>query len=217
MTSSRAFALLMMAALLAAVAGDEPTKRLAEFFHPPPEFAGKLGEYRSPLLFANGTRVQTAEDWPRRRKEIENNWHDLMGPWPPVIEKPKVEVLKRERRDGLTWERVRVEIAPQQTGEGWLLIPEGKGPFPAVLVVFYEPESSVGLNPKQPKADFALQLTKRGFVTLSIGTPGGNAWKPELGKAACQPLSYHAYVAANCWHALANRAEVDPKRIGVTG
>ena len=38
-----------------------------------------------------------------------------------------------------------VEIAPNQTGEGWLLLPDGKGPFPAVLVVFYEPESSVGI------------------------------------------------------------------------
>jgi pimeloyl-ACP methyl ester carboxylesterase len=86
-----------------------------------------------------------------------------------------------------------------------------------VLVVYYEPETSVGLNPKRPRRDFGLELTRRGFVTLSIGTPGGNAWKPELGKALCQPLSYHAYVAANCWQALANRPDVDPKRIGVVG
>jgi dienelactone hydrolase len=206
--------------LLLLVAGSgsagEPDA-IAPFFRPPPEFVGKLGEYRSPLLFADGTHVKSAEDWAKRRREIEKTWHDLMGPWPPVIEKPKVEVLKSERRDRLTWDRVRIEIARDQTGDGWLLIPEGKGPFPAVLVVFYEPESSVGLNPKQPKADFALQLAKRGFVTLSIGTPGGNAWKPELGKSVCQPLSYHAYVAANCWQVLANRPEVDAKRIGVTG
>ena len=50
-----------------------------------------------------------------------------------------------------------------------------------MLVVYYEPETSVGLNPKQPFRDYALQLTRRGFVTLSIGTPGGNAWKPETG------------------------------------
>src|SRR5262245_24011026 len=196
--------------------GAEPNA-LTSFFRPPQEFAGKVGDFRSPLLFADGTRAQSPDDWARRRREIEKTWHDLMGPWPPIIDKPKVEVLKREQRDGLSWERVRVEIAPKQTGDGWLLIPEGKGPFPAVLVVFYEPESSAGLNPKQPRADFARQLSKRGFVTLSIGTPGGNAWKPELGRAACQPLSYHAYVAANCWHALANRSEVDAKRIGVTG
>jgi hypothetical protein len=97
------------------------------------------------------------------------------------------------------------------------MVPNGEGPFPAVLVVYYEPESSAGLNPRQKSVDFGRQLARRGFVTLSIGTPGGNAFKPEVGKALCQPLSYHAYVAANCWHALANRPEVDAKRIGIVG
>src|SRR5205807_7239737 len=54
-------------------------------------------------------------------------------------------------------------------------------------------------------------------VSISIGTPGGNAWKPETGTAQCQPLSFHAYVAANCWQALASLPEVDRKRIGVVG
>src|SRR5262249_6507554 len=162
-------------------------------------------------------RVQSAADWARRRKEILDNWHSLMGPWPTVLEKPRVEVLARSRRDNFTQYRVRLEIAPKQTGEGWLMVPEGRGPFPAVLVVFYEPETSAGLNPKQPLGDFGLQLARRGFVTLSIGTPGGDAGKPDIGKAGCQPLSFHAYVAANCWQALANRPEVDAKRIGVVG
>jgi len=85
-----------------------------------------------------------------------------------------------------------------------------------VLVLYYEPETSIGQG-KEPLRDFGLQLALRGFVTLSMGTPGGNAWKPELGSAQCQPLSYHAYVAANCWHALANLPQVDSARIGVVG
>src|SRR5262245_2429499 len=207
----------------AQVGADEPPrdqaawKAIAPFFQPPADYADKFGDYRSPLLFDDGKRVGTAADWPRRRKEILDAWNQLMGPWPAVIEKPKVEVLSETKRDGFIQRRVRLEIAPNQTGDGWLLTPPGAGPFPAVLVVYYEPETSVGLNAKQPLRDFALQLTKLGFVTLSIGTPGGNAWKPEIGKAVCQPLSYHAYVAANCWHALANRPDVDAKRIGVTG
>lgn len=139
-----------------------------------------------------------------------------MGPWPPVIEKPALGILQTSHRDDFTQHRVRLEIAPQQTGEGWLLVPDGPGPFPAVLVVFYEPETSTGLNTNQFR-DFGSQLARRGFVTLNIGTPGGNAWKPEVGAAQCQPLSFHAYVAANAWHALANRPEVDATRIGVVG
>jgi dienelactone hydrolase len=176
-----------------------------------------MGPYRSPLLLDDGSPVRSADDWNRRRKELLDAWHGLMGPWPAVIEKPKVELLAESRRGSLTQKRVRLEIAPKQTGDGWLLIPEGKGPFPAVLVVYYEPETSIGQNAKQPHRDFGLQLAKRGFVTLSIGTPGGEARKPDVGEAHCQPLSFHAYVAANCWQALANMPEVDANRIGVVG
>jgi hypothetical protein len=140
----------------------------------------------------------------------------MMGPWPLVLERPKLEVLSEAHRETFTQRRVRVEIAPSQTGEGWLLIPEGEGPFPAALVVYYEPETSVGLG-KEPLRDFGLQLTRRGFVTLSLGTPGGNAWKPEVGAAQCQPLSFHAYVAANGWQVLANLPQVDRTRIGIVG
>jgi hypothetical protein len=192
-------------------------RSIEPFFHPPMEFASASAALRSPLLFEDGTSVRNAKDWPRRRAEILNEWNELMGPWPKVIEQAKVETLSETNRESFTQRRVRVEIAPGQTGEGWLLLPEGPGPFPAALVVYYEPETSVGLNPKQPFRDYALQLTRRGFVTLSIGTPGGNAWKPETGAALCQPLSFHAYVAANCWHALANLPQVDRTHIGVVG
>ncbi|HMJ88969.1 MAG TPA: acetylxylan esterase [Candidatus Acidoferrum sp.] len=186
-------------------------------FRSPAEFAGKFGEYRSPLLFRDGTRVTNAAQWPSRRAEIHREWMDLMGAWPAVIEKPKFEVLSITNRESFRQQRVRLEIARGQTGEGWLLVPQGKGPFPAVLVVFYEPETSVGLKTNSTHRDFALQLARRGFVTLSIGTPGGNAWKPDIGEALCQPLSFHAYVAANAWNALAKMPSVDRERIGVVG
>ncbi len=186
-------------------------------FRPPAEFAGQFGSFRSPLLFRDGTAVKSAAEWLRRRAEILRDWHALMEPWPALLKQPVCEVLASTNRGGLTQHRVRLEIAAGQTGEGWLLVPPGRGPFPAVLIVYYEPETSVGLNEKQPLRDFGLQLAQRGFVTLSVGTPGGNAWKPELGSAQCQPLSFHAYVAANAWHALAHRPEVDAARIGIVG
>jgi dipeptidyl aminopeptidase/acylaminoacyl peptidase len=160
--------------------------------------------------------VTNASDWPRRRAEILTNWHELMGPWPPVIERPKLEVISEARRENFTQRRVRLEIAPGQTGEGWLLVPDAPGPRPAALVGYYEPETSAGLSTNALR-DFGYQLARRGFVTLNIGTPGGNAWKPDIGEAQCQPLSFHAYVAANGWYALANLAQVDRARIGVVG
>src|SRR5262249_19131774 len=113
-------------------------KAIEPYFQPSAAFTGKLGSYRSPLLFADGSAVKSAADWPRRRKEILDTWNDLMGPWPNVIEKPKVEVLAKSRRENFTQYRVRIEIAPEQTGEGWLLVPDGMGPFPAAPGVFDE-------------------------------------------------------------------------------
>jgi dienelactone hydrolase len=192
-------------------------QRIAQHFEPPKEYADKLGEYRSLLKLSDGRDVQTAADWKQQRAELLAAWNRSLGPWPPVIERPQVEQLSEEMREGIVQRRVKLEIGPQQTSEGWLLIPPGAKPMPAVLVVFYEPETSIGLKDEKKFRDFGWQLAKRGFVTLNIGTPGGNAWKPEIGDAVCQPLSYHAYVAANCWQALANMTEVDKERIGIVG
>ena len=190
-------------------------KKIAPYFAPPAELAGELGPYRSPLLFEDGRPVTNAGDWRKRRQQILRTWHRLMGPWPPLLEKPALAVLSRTKRENFTQERVRVDIAPGRTTEGWLLTPEGPGPFPAVLVPFYEPETSIGLSKVSSRADFGYQLTRRGFVTLSIGSPGGDARRP--GRMPCQPLSYLAYVAANCHSALAFLPAVDGKRIGIVG
>ena len=83
-------------------------RKIERFFTPPAELAKDLGKYRSPLIFYDGRPVRNAADWQLRRKEILDRWHSLMGPWPPVVEKPKVEVLHSERRENFMQHRVRV-------------------------------------------------------------------------------------------------------------
>ena len=208
---------LLCGALSAAHAGSPPPAGIAAYFKPPAALSAELGSYKSPLLFNDGHKVQTPEDWQKRRAEILADWHGIMGAWPPVIEKPKLEVLESKQRENFTQKRIRLEIAPGQTGDGRLLIPEGKGPFPAVFVPYYEPDTSVGTG-DHPLRDFAYKLAKRGFVTLAIGSPGGDARKPVLASgAACQPLSYLGYISANAWNALASLPEVDSTRIGIVG
>ena len=205
---------LSLAAGEAAPPAADAWPKIARFFKPPPEMAGDLGAYRSPLLFDDGRPVKTAAEWPTRREEILKTWHALMGPWPPLVEKPRVEVVETKPRDGLTQKKVRVELAAGYLADGYLLMPPGKGPFPAVLVVFYDAETGAGLNPKWQGLDFGYQLSKRGFVSLSIGNDVWNA--PRKGEGI-QLLSYLAYGAANAHTALAAMPEVDPARIGVVG
>jgi hypothetical protein len=200
-----------------AVAAEPLPEKLAPFFRPPPEFAKDFGSYRSPLLFADGTPVKTTADWEKRRQEIRTQWHDLMGPWPPLIAKPNVEVLGMEEgpEKAYVLKRVRVDVAPDRTTDGYLIIPDSKEtPLPAVVVVFYEPETAIGKG--KPMRDFAMLLAKPGFVTLSIGG-APETYYPSKDKCQLQPLSYHAYEAANCYNALANLPQVDARRIGIVG
>lgn len=224
-TSRRRFLTGLAASMLAsplAAAQRQAWGEIAPYFNPPKEWRGKLGKYRSPLRFKDGSRVKTAVDWARRRSEILKDWQDLLGQWPALITKPKVQVLQEKRRENFRQLKVRFKWTPVEFTTGYLLIPDGQGKRPAVVTAFYEPETAVGLG-KSPLRDFALQLARRGFVTLSIGSTETTnnrtyaTYYPSIRKATVQPLSMLGCAAANAWHVLAQRPEVDDKRIGIVG
>ena len=131
-----AVAMICLGVVCGATAGDPPAV-LQPCFQPPADLAGKMGAFRSPLVFDDGTRLTRAADWPRRRAEILTYWHDAMGAWPPLLEKPAMKILREERSENFTRRRVSLEVAQGQEQEGWLLVPGGAGPFPAVLEVYY--------------------------------------------------------------------------------
>jgi dienelactone hydrolase len=230
-------AMLLLGSLVGAPAGagaegppqpETLRRKLEKYFQPPDEYAGKLGEYRSPLVFADGTRVKSPAEWAQRRQEILAAWHRRLGPWPPLVERPALKRLESVDRDGYRQHHVHVQISPEGALiDGYLLVPAGRGPFPAVLVPFYEPLTSIGQGAKgRGTHDYGLQLVQRGFVTLSVGTPGslekiGLDTRSLLIEAGSQqrrqPLTLLAYAAANCHTALAQMPEVDPARIGIIG
>ena len=201
---------------------QDPWELICSHFSPPQEWAGQFGDYRSPLRFDDGSPVRSAEDWARRRAEILDTWHSLMGPWPPLITQPKVEVLQTVRRENFDQLQIRFLWTPDEYTTGYLLIPDGDQPRPAVVTVFYEPETAIG-NSDRPHRDFALQLAHRGFVALSLGTTEATEartyalYYPDLDNAQVQPLSMLGYAAANAWYVLAGRPEVDAERIGIVG
>jgi hypothetical protein len=208
-------------ALAQSTEADAIWRQIGPFFTPPARLAGDLGPYRSPLKFYDGRPVRTAAEWSQRRREILDRWHSLMGPWPAVIERPQVEILATERRENFTQHRVRFLWLPGEKTEGYLLVPDCQGRRPAVLTVYYEPETAIGQG--KSLRDFAYQLARRGFVALSIGNRKGTDNKtygifyPSMERATIQPLSALAYAAANAYHVLASRPEVDPQRVGVVG
>jgi len=154
-----------------------------------------------------------------------------MGPWPPLVERPRVEVVNETQRDGITQQQLRIQVAlGDEMVDALLLLPKfpAPGKHPAVLVVYYDAETGAGLG--APFRDYAWQLAKRGFVTLSMGKPNdhidftktnkshGEQYLGPVGKPVrVQPLSALAYAAANAHTVLAQRPDVDPQRIGIVG
>ncbi|MBN2327486.1 MAG: dienelactone hydrolase family protein [Candidatus Omnitrophica bacterium] len=188
---------------------------LAPYFQPPAEYQNDFGDFRSPLRFYDGRPVKTLEDWQLRRQEILKTWHAMMGEWPPLLDNPTIEYGEKEELEQFSRQKAKIEITPDhRTMDAYLMIPRGDGPFPAVIVVYYEPETGAGLG--KELRDFGYQLAKRGFVALSMGMDA-SLYYPSQSHAVLQPLSALAYAAANGYNALANLPNVDPKRIGITG
>ncbi len=220
-----AIVLFAVFALPAMLKGQEQPKAVSidSYFAPPAIYKNQYGKFRSPLLFSDGKKVKNPTDWQKRRAEILSEWHGMMGAWPALIEKQDVEILKTTQHQGYKEYYIRYNWLPNEKTNGYLLVPDGGGKKPAVITVFYEPETAIGTGRKTPNLDFALQLTKRGFVTLSIGTADATKDKnyslfyPSIKNSTVQPLSLLAYAAANSWYVLANRAEVDEERIGIMG
>jgi dienelactone hydrolase len=215
-----------------AAALAQPPPQIEQSFHPPEKYRSDFGDFRSPLVFADGTRVKTGDDWTRRREEIRSIWHKLMGPWPALIERPRVEVVNTTRRENITQQQLRIEIGVgNEMVDALLLLPEPSAApqrRPAVLVTYYDAETGAGLG--APWRDFGWQLAKRGFITLSVGKPNAAIdltttnkprTEPYIGPAGkpvrTQPLSALAYAAANAHTVMAQRADVDPDRIGIVG
>ena len=207
-----------------------PPDSLHAFFEPPSEHAGDRGEYRSPLQRQDGSRVSTVQEWQARRKQILEDWQTMMGPWPALIESPKVETGPITRRGTITQRQLRIGIGIRgELVDAFMLVPDGDGPFPAVIVPYYDAQTGVGFG--KVLRDFGWQLAQRGFVTLSIGKPNsgvnfedpqqaehrGQYFGSEGKEVLTQPLSALAYAAANACNFLQSRPEVYPDRIGIVG
>lgn len=196
-------------------------QKIAPYFAVPDKYKEERGTFKDPFIFDDKSKVTSLEDWKKRRQEILNAWHAYMGEWPELIENPNYEVLSSINKADYIQKKIRFEWVPGQMTQGYLLVPYQANNLPAVVTVYYEPETAIGEGKEE--RDFALQLAKRGFVTLSIGTTETSENKtyslyhPHIDSATVEPLSLLAYAAANAWHLLAGLPEVNKEKIGIMG
>ena len=109
------------------------------------------------------TRVATAQQWERRRADIQRRVEDFLGKGPVATMNPRI--TSREDLGG--YARLHVLYGDVTA---YLLMPKGKGPYPAVLAAHPTYDSGknsvVGLSEK-PSMHYAKELVERGFVVLA--------------------------------------------------
>src|SRR4051812_11866795 len=97
-----------------------------------------IKELPDPLVFRDGSKVASPQDWPRRREELKGlvqfyeYWH--LPPAPGNVK--ATEIGSREMADiGATEKRLKLEMGPnmQLSVHLDLTIPNGPGPFPAII------------------------------------------------------------------------------------
>lgn len=179
-------------------------------------------------LDANGKRhsIESRETWQIRRSHILNSMQRVMGRVPPVTARIplKVKTLS-ESDDGVVLRRkLSFQSDPYDRVTAWLLTPSQstQEKRPAVLCLHQTVKAGkdepVGLTGK-PTMHYAIELAKRGFVTLSPDYP-------SLGEHAYEFQTNPEYVSGTMkavWDnmravdLLSSLPQVDADRIGVIG
>jgi len=180
--------------------------------------------------------------WENERKQVRAQLWELLGKLPSRPKAPKVETLTREDRGDCTLEKFQFNNDAGATVPGYLLLPKkASGKAPAILYCHWHGgEFAIGKEelfqakhtPEAPGPAFA----KRGYVVLAIDAycfgerngqgPGGEAEKGGAGEMTAS--KFNLWVGRTLWGMilrddlmaldyLASRAEVDARRIGVTG
>jgi cephalosporin-C deacetylase-like acetyl esterase len=204
------------------------------------------------LSFQDGTRVTTPKEWGRRRKEIlEILRYYQLGNWPPpppsiaayemdssedkelnCIKKlivldfaPTEEALKKTR-----WFREGERTHPPDPAHFKtahlkieLLIPHGKGPFPAVVGVGAQPFPAVmgsydGRIWWLPRLEIGSDHSlRKGYVICTFDSDDAFAIKDVYTEYDCNQLVWWAWAASRCIDYLYTLSIIDRKKISVMG
>lgn len=185
-----------------------------------------------PLLLHDGKKVATKEEWQPARQKLEQMWLDMLGKAPARPDQLDVKIEKTEA--DADFSRTLLSF----TGEGddriraWLLVPAGltKGEKRPAIVVLHQTtrdtlDEPVGKG-KRPDLALALQLTLRGYITLSPecyilkdkeGWAKGQAEALAKRRPGWTGMGKMTFDASRCIDYLETLREVDKQRIGCIG
>lgn len=161
----------------------------------------------------------------------------LLGPFPesgPL----RAEILETEDLGDLRREKVRYQVEPDEWVSAYVMVPVARAaPGPAVLCLhqhagqFHLGKSEPAGLAGNPEQFYALELARRGYVTLTFDficfeerrhptLDGANYERFEFTRRLCAGTTLQAKMlhdAARALDYLTTRPEVDPTRIGCIG
>jgi hypothetical protein len=190
-------------------------------------------------LQRDGSRaaIRTIDDWQKRRQHILAGMQEAMGPLPRPAEPVPldVEVLEEHVADNFVRRKLAYHTDRRDYKvKAWLLLPlpPGEGPGdgalpenfqrrPAVLCLHQTTpngkDSPVGLSDR-PSMHYALELARRGYVTLSPDYPSFGEHDHDFDADSYASGSMKAvYDNIRAIDLLQSLPEVDPERIGCIG
>src|SRR6478672_3409051 len=178
----------------------------------PPDFDSfpRINGLPDPLKFLDGKAVRTPQQWKARRAEIRQLFEKYdTGSFPPKPKLDRAVVLDETPGKGYTMRNLRLEFGPGGKGtvRVQLMIPDGKGPFPALI------------SPNL--AGWGPSLLRRGYI--SCGYAGNDGMDDAAALAALYPEYDFAALPRRAWAAhlvldyLETLPQVDMKRVGMFG
>jgi cephalosporin-C deacetylase-like acetyl esterase len=180
--------------------------------------------------------LKTAEDVAKRQAELKAKFREALGELPVEKTPLNARVVGRDAREGYSVERVIYESRPGHHVTALFYLPEGKAPFPGVLV-----PCGHSANGKAAEAyqRISILLAKNGLAALCFDPIGQGeriqaldaAGKPAINGSTTEhtllgggsllvgrsAAGYRFWDGVRSLDYLASRPEIDPARLGCTG
>ena len=104
-----------------------------EFMRNLPVYADSLiADLTYPMAWGN-SKVKNFKKWKRlARKKV---FDCMLMPPPPPVDGYKAKVLFEEQREGYKAKKIEIQLSRYYTVPAYILIPDGKGPFPAINIL----------------------------------------------------------------------------------
>lgn len=170
--------------------------------------------------------LRSADDWAERRRQIQWHFERVAGEFPgPARKVPlELEMLEETRAEGIIRRRLRYRTEHDSRVTAWLLVPDADAARPRPAALCLQQTTDVGKDEPaglrgDPELHYALELTRRGWVTLSPDYPsfGEHAWDfaahPQYASGTMKAI----WDNVRAVDLLQGLPGVDPDRIAVIG